>query len=179
MKPYHDPAEQIETEDISPKESYKGPITRSRIKTLEQNDSGRCLLFRGEQCRTHNLLQVPIAELAERWTELPQVSGLPKNEVVGDLAKASANDSMDLEDHMVLTSTEIYSRAKELIHKTWFVLPVHPCTFFNVWGFPVRRLLLPPAVLRLCADLWDHGSSIVKLDQMEISPTTTTLVFVT
>ncbi|GFT65312.1 transposon Tf2-8 polyprotein [Trichonephila clavipes] len=40
MKPYHDPAEQIETEDIPPKESYKGPITRSRIKTLEQNDSG-------------------------------------------------------------------------------------------------------------------------------------------
>ncbi|GFW20833.1 transposon Ty3-I Gag-Pol polyprotein [Trichonephila clavipes] len=38
MKPYHDPAEQIETEDIPPKESYKGPITRSRIKTLEQND---------------------------------------------------------------------------------------------------------------------------------------------
>ncbi|GFX23819.1 hypothetical protein TNCV_1788501 [Trichonephila clavipes] len=27
-----------------------------------------------EYCRTHNLLQVPIAELAERWTELPQVS---------------------------------------------------------------------------------------------------------
>ncbi|GFV48617.1 retrovirus-related Pol polyprotein from transposon 297 [Trichonephila clavipes] len=74
MKPYHDPAEQIETEDIPPKESYKGPITRSRIKTLEQSDSGRCLLFRGEQCRTHNLLRVPIAELAERWTELPQVS---------------------------------------------------------------------------------------------------------
>ncbi|GFU72721.1 hypothetical protein TNCV_194081 [Trichonephila clavipes] len=72
MKPYHDPAEQIETEDIPPKESYKGPITRSRIKTLEQNDS---FLFRGEQCHTHNLLQVPIAELAERWTELPQVSG--------------------------------------------------------------------------------------------------------
>ncbi|GFW40375.1 transposon Ty3-I Gag-Pol polyprotein [Trichonephila clavipes] len=41
MKPYHDPAEQIETEDIPPKESYKGPIT---------------------------------PELAERWTELPQVS---------------------------------------------------------------------------------------------------------
>ncbi|GFX41822.1 zinc finger CCCH domain-containing protein 13 [Trichonephila clavipes] len=40
MKPYHDPAEQIETEDIPPKETYKGPITRSRIKTLEQNDSG-------------------------------------------------------------------------------------------------------------------------------------------
>ncbi|GFW16108.1 hypothetical protein TNCV_4681001 [Trichonephila clavipes] len=27
-----------------------------------------------QYCRTHNLLQVPIAELAERWTELPQVS---------------------------------------------------------------------------------------------------------
>ncbi|GFU98244.1 retrovirus-related Pol polyprotein from transposon TNT 1-94 [Trichonephila clavipes] len=45
MKPYHDPAEQIETEDkeiqdiIPPKEPYKGPITRSRIKTLGQNDS--------------------------------------------------------------------------------------------------------------------------------------------
>ncbi|GFU84686.1 retrovirus-related Pol polyprotein from transposon 17.6 [Trichonephila clavipes] len=66
MKPYHDPAEQIETEDIPPKESYKGPITRSRIKTLEQNDSGALSFFRGEQCHTHNLLQVPIAELAER-----------------------------------------------------------------------------------------------------------------
>ncbi|GFY13958.1 retrovirus-related Pol polyprotein from transposon 297 [Trichonephila clavipes] len=30
-------------------------------------------LFRGEQCRTHkSRYQVPIAELAERWTELPQ-----------------------------------------------------------------------------------------------------------
>ncbi|GFU83562.1 hypothetical protein TNCV_4218221 [Trichonephila clavipes] len=47
MKPYHDPAEQIETEDIPPKESYKGPITRSRIKTLEQNDSGALSSFEG------------------------------------------------------------------------------------------------------------------------------------
>ncbi|GFV72311.1 hypothetical protein TNCV_637731 [Trichonephila clavipes] len=45
MKPYHDPDEQIETEDIPPKESYKGPITRSRIKTLEQNDSGALSSF--------------------------------------------------------------------------------------------------------------------------------------
>ncbi|GFT71345.1 hypothetical protein TNCV_4349911 [Trichonephila clavipes] len=45
MKPYHDPAEQIETEDIPPKESYKGPITRSRIKALEQNDSGALSSF--------------------------------------------------------------------------------------------------------------------------------------
>ncbi|GFS97794.1 uncharacterized protein TNCV_2017731 [Trichonephila clavipes] len=35
--------------------------------------AGRCLLFRGEQRHTHNLLQVPIAELAERWTELSRV----------------------------------------------------------------------------------------------------------
>ncbi|GFU88160.1 hypothetical protein TNCV_1828171, partial [Trichonephila clavipes] len=74
MKPYHDPAEQIETDDIPPKESYKGPITRSRIKTLEQNDSGALSSFRGEQSTRIILLQVPIAELAERWTELPQVS---------------------------------------------------------------------------------------------------------
>ncbi|GFY16205.1 transposon Ty3-I Gag-Pol polyprotein [Trichonephila clavipes] len=47
MKPYHDPAKQIETEDIPLKESYKGPITRSRIKTLEQNDSGALSFFRG------------------------------------------------------------------------------------------------------------------------------------
>ncbi|GFU53224.1 retrovirus-related Pol polyprotein from transposon 412 [Trichonephila clavipes] len=45
MKPYHDPAEQIETEDIPPKESYKGPINCSRIKTLEQNDSGALSSF--------------------------------------------------------------------------------------------------------------------------------------
>ncbi|GFV26602.1 transposon Ty3-I Gag-Pol polyprotein [Trichonephila clavipes] len=48
MKPYHDPAEQIETEDIPPKESYKGPITRSRIKTLEQSDSGALSCFFSE-----------------------------------------------------------------------------------------------------------------------------------
>ncbi|GFU92125.1 transposon Ty3-I Gag-Pol polyprotein [Trichonephila clavipes] len=76
---------QIETEDIL-KESYKGPITRSRIKALEQNDSGALFVFfRGEQCHTHNLLQVPIAELAERWTELPQVSG--SNPAPADLSK--------------------------------------------------------------------------------------------
>ncbi|GFU62532.1 retrovirus-related Pol polyprotein from transposon 17.6 [Trichonephila clavipes] len=45
MKPYHDTAKQIETEDIPPKESYKGPITRSRIKALEQNDSGALSSF--------------------------------------------------------------------------------------------------------------------------------------
>ncbi|GFV10581.1 hypothetical protein TNCV_337061 [Trichonephila clavipes] len=36
------PPRQMETEIFLPK-SYKGPITRSRIKTLEQNDSGGAL----------------------------------------------------------------------------------------------------------------------------------------
>ncbi|GFX95541.1 hypothetical protein TNCV_4825561 [Trichonephila clavipes] len=74
MKPYHDPAEQIETEDIPPKESYKGPITRSRIKTLEQKMTAGASSFRGGAMPHARLVQVPIAELAERWTELPQVS---------------------------------------------------------------------------------------------------------
>ncbi|GFW77935.1 hypothetical protein TNCV_3911451 [Trichonephila clavipes] len=90
MKPYHDPAEQIETEDIPPKESYKGPITRSRIKTLEQNDSGALSSFSREQCHTNNLLQVPIAELAERWTELPQVSVVLKTSRVEEVINAKS-----------------------------------------------------------------------------------------
>ncbi|GFT35682.1 hypothetical protein TNCV_2849711 [Trichonephila clavipes] len=54
---------------------------------------------------------------------------------------------VDPEDHMVLTSTEIYSRG---------------------------GCCIPSAVLRLCTDLWTHGSGLVSLDQMGISPTTTT-----
>ncbi|GFW01685.1 uncharacterized protein TNCV_4086001 [Trichonephila clavipes] len=134
-----------------------------------------------------------------------------------DLAKAATSDP---EDHGVLTSTEIYSRAKELIYRTWEVPPVHPCyfqrhpgsaisyqtafsrfstghlrwmnfdrakeayqfapnvtsvlsTFCNVWGFPVRSLMLPPAVLRLSTDLWDHVYGLVSLAQKGISHTTT------
>ncbi|GFV71542.1 retrovirus-related Pol polyprotein from transposon 412 [Trichonephila clavipes] len=66
MKPYHDPAEQIETERYSSQRIIQRTHHCSRIKTLEQNDSGALSSFRGEQCHTHNLLQVPIAELAER-----------------------------------------------------------------------------------------------------------------
>ncbi|GFT26658.1 hypothetical protein TNCV_3604631 [Trichonephila clavipes] len=53
----------------------------------------------------------------------------------------------------------------------------HLSTFCKDWGFPVRRLLHPPAVLRLCTDSWTHGSGLVSLDQMGISPTTTTTTF--
>ncbi|GFU98076.1 hypothetical protein TNCV_233511 [Trichonephila clavipes] len=65
---------------------------------------------------------------------------------------------------MVLTSTEIYAGAKELICRTWVVPPVHPCPFCNLWGLPVRRLLHSPAVLSLCTDLWTHGFGLVLLD---------------
>ncbi|GFX20438.1 RNase H domain-containing protein [Trichonephila clavipes] len=52
---------------------------------------------------------------------------LPGNEVADDLAKAATSNPVDPEDHIVLTSTEIYSRAKELICRTWVVPPVHTC----------------------------------------------------
>ncbi|GFV97211.1 hypothetical protein TNCV_161801 [Trichonephila clavipes] len=93
-----------------PKESYKGPITRSRIKTLEQNDSGRCLLFRGEQCHTHNLLQVPIAELAERWTELPQVS-----------------DESDHSLECILVISRIFEVYKSRVHRQLGMFSVQCC----------------------------------------------------
>ncbi|GFV81893.1 RNase H domain-containing protein [Trichonephila clavipes] len=51
------------------------------------------------------------------------------NEVADNLAKAATSNPMDPEDHMVLTSTEIYSRAKELISRTWVVPTVHPWCF--------------------------------------------------
>ncbi|GFS56763.1 uncharacterized protein TNCV_2221941 [Trichonephila clavipes] len=130
---------------------------------------------------------------------------------------------------MVLTSTEIYSRAKELICRTWVVPPVHPwyfqrhprsaisfkgspsyqtafsrfstghlrcmnfeggkrsfpiCPKCNIsqfspqhilqcLGFSCEEAVAPPAVLRLCTDLWTHGSGLFSQDQMGISPTTT------
>ncbi|GFW43995.1 RNase H domain-containing protein [Trichonephila clavipes] len=51
------------------------------------------------------------------------------NEVADDLAKAATSNPMDPEDHMDLTSTEIYSRANELICRIWVVPPVHPWYF--------------------------------------------------
>ncbi|GFT10099.1 RNase H domain-containing protein [Trichonephila clavipes] len=50
---------------------------------------------------------------------VPSNVGLLGNEVADDLAKAANSNPVDPEDHMVLTSTEIYSRAKELICRTW------------------------------------------------------------
>ncbi|GFT14907.1 RNase H domain-containing protein [Trichonephila clavipes] len=54
---------------------------------------------------------------------VPSNVGFLGNEVADDLAKAATGN------HMVLTSTEIYSGAKELICRTWVVPPVHPWYF--------------------------------------------------
>ncbi|GFU10037.1 RNase H domain-containing protein [Trichonephila clavipes] len=58
---------------------------------------------------------------------VPSHVGLLCNEVADDLAKAATSNPVDPENHMVLTSTETYSGAKELICRTWAVPPVHPC----------------------------------------------------
>ncbi|GFY33750.1 RNase H domain-containing protein [Trichonephila clavipes] len=52
-----------------------------------------------------------------KW--VPSHVDLLGNEVADYLAKAATSNPVDSEDHMVLTSTEIYSRAKELICRTW------------------------------------------------------------
>ncbi|GFV36992.1 RNase H domain-containing protein [Trichonephila clavipes] len=60
---------------------------------------------------------------------VPSHVGLPGNEEADDLAKAATSIPVDLEDHVVLTSTDICSRAKELIRKTWVDPLVHPWYF--------------------------------------------------
>ncbi|GFV11607.1 RNase H domain-containing protein [Trichonephila clavipes] len=57
---------------------------------------------------------------------VPSHVGLLGNEVADDLAMAATSNPVDSENHMALISTEIYSRAKELICGTWVVPPVHP-----------------------------------------------------
>ncbi|GFV29766.1 RNase H domain-containing protein [Trichonephila clavipes] len=54
---------------------------------------------------------------------------LPGNEIADNLAKGAASDNADPENHMVLTLTKIYSRAKELIRRTLVVHPVHSWYF--------------------------------------------------
>ncbi|GFT49648.1 RNase H domain-containing protein [Trichonephila clavipes] len=60
---------------------------------------------------------------------VPSHVGLLGNEVADDLAKAATSNPVDPENHMVLTSTEIYSRDKDLFCKTWAVPPVYPWYF--------------------------------------------------
>ncbi|GFW79708.1 HTH_Tnp_Tc3_2 domain-containing protein [Trichonephila clavipes] len=65
---------------------------------------------------------------------VPSHVGLLGNEVADDCAMAATSDPVDPEYHMVLTSTEIYSRAKELICRTWVVPP-------HVSGFDKGRIV--------------------------------------
>ncbi|GFV91711.1 RNase H domain-containing protein [Trichonephila clavipes] len=64
-----------------------------------------------------------------QFTMVSSHVSLPGNEVADDLVKAAASDPVDPEYHMVLTSTENYFRAKELICRTWVIPPVHPWYF--------------------------------------------------
>ncbi|GFV66881.1 RNase H domain-containing protein [Trichonephila clavipes] len=83
--------------------------------------------------RTRRSVLRPFQQLSDwhpillQW--VPSHVGLPRNEVADDLANVAASNPVDLEDHMVLTSTEIYSRAKDLICRTWVVPPVQPLYF--------------------------------------------------
>ncbi|GFU05490.1 transposable element Tcb2 transposase [Trichonephila clavipes] len=126
---------------------------------------------------------------------VPSHVDLPGNEETDDLAKAATSDPLDPEDHMVLTSIAIYSRAKQLIYKTWVVPPVHPWIakeasqlapnvaslipfspqhILQFLGFSCEEAVASSLLFLDLTDLWTHGSGIVLLDQMGISPTTTT-----
>ncbi|GFT49375.1 RNase H domain-containing protein [Trichonephila clavipes] len=81
-------------------------------------------------CKNKNLFTEDLSDrhpIHLQW--VPSHVGLLGNEVADDLAKAATSNPGDPEDHMVLTSTETYSRAKELICGTWVVPPVHPWYF--------------------------------------------------
>ncbi|GFS50751.1 putative RNA-directed DNA polymerase from transposon BS [Trichonephila clavipes] len=67
---------------------------------------------------------------------------LLRNKVANDLVKMAASDPVDPKDHMVLTSTKIYSSAKELICRTWVVPPVHPWYFPNTLDPPYHSRIL-------------------------------------
>ncbi|GFY33703.1 RNase H domain-containing protein [Trichonephila clavipes] len=101
------------------------PITRSSIQYLSNwpsiGDSiSRSILHLFQQLLDRHPIHL-------QW--VPSHVGLLGNEVADDLAKAATSNPVDPEDHMVLTSTEIYSKAQELICRTWVVPHVHPWYF--------------------------------------------------
>ncbi|GFV70605.1 hypothetical protein TNCV_3841861 [Trichonephila clavipes] len=75
----------------------------------------------------------------------PSYVGQPGNGVVDDLVKAATSDPVDPEDHMVVTSSEIYSRAKELLCRTCVVPPVHSCLHVC---FTERLKLFPQTLVK-------------------------------
>ncbi|GFX50056.1 RNase H domain-containing protein [Trichonephila clavipes] len=173
--------------DLAVSENWILTYSRSSIQHLSNwpsigDSTSRSILHLFQQLSDRHPIHL-------QW--VPSHVGLLGNEVADDLAKAATSNPVDPENHMALTSTEIISRAKELICRTWVVPPVlpwyfqrhpgsaisfkgsrsyqtafsrfstgHLSTFCNVWGFSVRRLLHPPAILRLRTDLWTHGSSL-------------------
>ncbi|GFU26512.1 RNase H domain-containing protein [Trichonephila clavipes] len=60
----------------------------------------------------HLFQQLSDRHLIHLW--VPSHVGLLGNGVADDLAKVATGDPVDPEDHMVLTSTKIYSRAKKI-----------------------------------------------------------------
>ncbi|GFU42822.1 RNase H domain-containing protein [Trichonephila clavipes] len=102
------------------------PHHRSSIQHLSNwlsigDSTGRSILHLFQQCSDRHPSHLQL---------VPSHVGLLGNEVVDDFAKTATSNPVDPEDHMVLTSTtEIYSRAKELICRTWVVPPVHPWYF--------------------------------------------------
>ncbi|GFX86047.1 RNase H domain-containing protein [Trichonephila clavipes] len=64
---------------------------------------------------------------------VPSHVGLLGNKVADDLAKVATSNPVDPENHMVLTLTEIYSRTKEFICRTWVVPPVPTPPRYKAW----------------------------------------------
>ncbi|GFX03103.1 hypothetical protein TNCV_4288861 [Trichonephila clavipes] len=99
---------------LSPTKSAFGP--KALILTWRQSDFCPPRIPATPQCRDVNKSKhtCKYSKMTNLQT-FPSHVGLLGNEVADDLAKAATSNTVDPDDHMVLTSTEIYSRAKELI----------------------------------------------------------------
>ncbi|GFV60620.1 RNase H domain-containing protein [Trichonephila clavipes] len=108
-----------------------------KIHSLQVADGRRSLVVNVSNRDWHVTSSSPVPLKTRRLSDQRSIHpqwvlshvGLPGNELADDLAKAAASDPVDPEDHMVLMSTEIYSRAKELIYRIWVVPPVYPWYF--------------------------------------------------
>ncbi|GFX79613.1 hypothetical protein TNCV_826011 [Trichonephila clavipes] len=92
---------------------FMKPLRRVRPQYAQQ---GPCC-FVNENARPHttNIVKQFLAKRDRHPIHLHGLLsdvGLPGNEVVDDLERAADRNPVDQKDHMVLTSTKIYSRAK-------------------------------------------------------------------
>ncbi|GFW74921.1 RNase H domain-containing protein [Trichonephila clavipes] len=107
----------------------------------------------------------------------PSHVGLLGNEVADVLAKAATSNPVDPENHMILTSTEIYSRAKELICRAWVVPPVHPCQRYT-FNFICRlKLETSKATRQLKNKLKSQGVKSGEYTMPWISKNTSSMTF--